>query len=317
MSAPKSEITVANAAWEGAKPDLSVLIPFYRYDPTPLALVLDREASGLSGRVELVLLDDGGVDARLAEASAELIADLKTPAQLIRLAANQGRAKGRNRLIAAARAPYLLFLDCDMAPDSTAFLARWLELIDREAPKVAVGGFSLKQATPGPQHRLHAALQQRAECLPAAVRARDPGKYVYTSNLLARREVFDLEPFDEAFNGWGWEDVDFGMRAAARFGFGVSHIDNPASHLGLDTAGALLAKYDQAGPNFARFCAKHAEAAARLPSYRLAKMLKRQPGRALARAALKAAALAEAAPLPLRIVAAKLYRAFVYAEALA
>ena len=317
MSAPKSEITVANAAWEGAKPDLSVLIPFYRYDPTPLALVLDREASGLSGRVELVLLDDGGVDARLAEASAELIADLKTPAQLIRLAANQGRAKGRNRLIAAARAPYLLFLDCDMAPDSTAFLARWLELIDREAPKVAVGGFSLKQATPGPQHRLHAALQQRAECLPAAVRARDPGKYVYTSNLLARREVFDLEPFDEAFNGWCWEDVDFGMRAAARFGFGVSHIDNPASHLGLDTAGALLAKYDQAGPNFARFCAKHAEAAARLPSYRLAKMLKRQPGRALARAALKAAALAEAAPLPLRIVAAKLYRAFVYAEALA
>jgi glycosyltransferase involved in cell wall biosynthesis len=315
MSAPKSEITVANCAWEGAKPDLSVLIPFYRYDPSPLALALDREASTLAGRVELILLDDGGVDPGLAEASAELIADLKTPAQLIRLAANQGRAKGRNRLIAAARAPYLLFLDCDMAPDSPAFLTNWLDLIDREAPKVAVGGFSLKQATPGPQHRLHAALQQRAECLPAAARARDPGKYVYTSNLLARREAFDLEPFDEAFKGWGWEDVDFGMRAAARFG--VVHIDNPASHLGLDTADVLLAKYDQAGPNFARFCAKHAEAAARFPSYRLARMLKRQPGRALARAALKAAARSETAPLPLRIIAAKLYRAFVYAEALA
>lgn len=315
MNAPKSEITVANAAWEAAEPDLSVLIPFYRYDPSPLALALDRGAASLAGRVELILLDDGAVDARLAEASAELIADLKTPAQLIRLTTNQGRAKGRNRLIAAARAPYLLFLDCDMAPDSPEFLARWLGLIDAEAPKVAVGGFSLKQARPGPQHRLHAALQLRAECLPAAARCRDPGKYVYTSNLLARREVFDLEPFDEAFRGWGWEDVDFGMRAAARFG--VVHIDNPASHLGLDTVEALLAKYDQSGPNFARFCAKHAEAAARFPSYRLAKMLKRQPGRALARAALKAAALAEAAPLSLRIVAAKLYRAFVYAEAMA
>lgn len=304
--------TTANTAWAAARSDLSVLIPFHGHDPAPLIRMLDREAGALAGRVELVLLDDAGPDPAHAVAAREAVCDAGLPALLISLTRNEGRSKGRNRLAAAARAPHLLFLDSDMAPDAPDFLARWLALIDASDPPCAVGGFSLEQAAPGPAHRLHAALQSRGECAPATVRALQPEKYVFTSNLLVRRDVFEAEAFDEGFTGWGWEDVEWGMRVAARFG--VVHIDNPATHLGLDTAQALASKYAQSQGNFARVLAKHPAVIARYPSYRVARLLRLVPGHRLLGAACRGIALAEAAPLAARIAAMKLYRAALYAE---
>ena len=304
--------TTANAAWTGARPDLSVLIPFHGHDPAPLIRMLDREAQALGGRVELVLLDDAGPDPAHSAAAREAVCAATLPALLVSLVRNEGRSKGRNRLAAAARAPHMLFLDSDMAPDAPDFLGRWLALIDASDPPCAVGGFSLEQASPGPAHRLHAALQSRGECAPAAVRALQPEKYVFTSNLLVRRDVFEAEAFDESFTGWGWEDVEWGMRVAARFG--VIHIDNPATHLGLDTAEVLTRKYAQSQANFARVLAKHPAVIARYPSYRVAKLLRRLPGHRLLGDACRRIALAEAAPIPARIAAMKLYRAALYAE---
>ena len=41
MTAPVSDWILDNAAWAGATPRLSVLIPFMRDDPTPLLRALD------------------------------------------------------------------------------------------------------------------------------------------------------------------------------------------------------------------------------------------------------------------------------------
>jgi hypothetical protein len=144
------------------------------------------------------------------------------------------------------------------------------------------------------------------------VRARTPEKYVYTSNLLVRRDVFEAEGFDERFTGWGWEDVEWGMRVAARFG--VTHIDNTATHLGLDTAEALLGKYEQSLTNFQRILQLHPDIVRGYPSYRLSRALKVLPARKVWRDALKQLALSRA-PLSLRVAAAKIFRAGLYAEA--
>jgi plasmid stabilization system protein ParE len=232
--------------------------------------------------------------------------------QLIRLARNEGRCRGRNRLAAAARARHFLFLDSDMAPDHADFLGRWVRLIAAEDPACAVGGFTLKQTVVARAHALHAAMQERAECVPASVRRLRPEKYVYTSNMLVRRDVFAAEAFDEGFSGWGWEDVEWGMRVAARFG--VVHIENAASHLGLDTAPALAEKYRQSAANFARALAKHPQIVRTYPSYRTARLIRRLPGHGALAAPLRRLALAEAAPLPLRVLALKLHRAALYAQ---
>jgi glycosyltransferase involved in cell wall biosynthesis len=301
-----------NRGWADASPRLSVLVPFFRYDPTALLTALNREASDLAGEVEVIALDDGGGDPDLLAAARALIADLKLPARLVALSDNEGRAKGRNRLAAHARGGHLLFLDCDMAPDAPDFLARYLGEMARANPAVTFGGFSMKQVPAGGCYALHRALSLRGECLPAAERAVHPEKYVYTSNLLVRRDVFDAEGFDEGFSGWGWEDVEWGMRVSARYG--VLHIDNPATHLGLDTPEALAAKYEQSAPNFARVVARHGAVVVAYPSYRLARLLRRLPARRAWRPLLKWTALSGLAPLTARVLALKAYRAALYAD---
>ena len=311
MTQPRETLT-QSAGWIDARPALSVLIPFFRDDPTALLAQLEREAGRLGGQVELVALDDGGGDIGLTHRVALQISNLTTPARLVSLDQNQGRARGRNRLAAHARAPHLLFLDSDMAPDAPDFLARYLAFVASEDPPVVFGGFSMKQVPKARRFALHRALALRGECLMAAERRLQPEKYVYTSNLLVRRTVFETEAFDETFSGWGWEDVEWGMRVARRFG--VAHIDNPATHLGLDTARALAGKYEQSALNFARVIARHPEVISTYPSYRLARALKRLPAIKTWRGLLKWTAIHPVAPLTARVFALKAYRAALYAE---
>ena len=95
----------------------------------------------------------------------------------------------------------------------------------------------------------------------------------------------------------------------------ITHIDNTATHLGLDPAATMAVKYEQSAGNFARVVAGHKTVVERYPSYRAARMLKRVPLRAAWRPVLKSFALTEAAPLAARAFAMKLYRAALYAEA--
>lgn len=302
-----------NAAWKGAAPTISVLTPFLRDDPDALIRQLDTEAAALNGQVELILMDDGTNDAALTTRLKTTLNGLSLPARLITLGVNEGRAKGRNRLTTAARGQAFLFLDSDMKPDTPHFLRNWADLFAADAPAVAFGGFSLDQAPTEARFAVHRALSGASECVPAAERAKTPEKYVYTSNLLVRRDVFDVETFDPGFTGWGWEDVEWAMRVSKRFR--VVHIDNPATHMGLDTVADLARKFDQGAANFARVVALHPAIVQTYPSYKAARTLKRLPALPLIRGLMKQAALAPVLSTKARAFALRLYRAAVYADA--
>ena len=304
---------VQNDAWSEATPTLSVLMPFLRDDPSNLMMALEREAANLGGAVELVALDDGTGDRALTRRLTGLVAHLALPTRLESLSCNIGRAKGRNRLAGHARGQWLLFLDSDMLPDRPDFLAAYLALIADQSPPVAFGGFSLLQAPPRREHALHRRMALATDCASLARRRATPEKYVYTSNLLVRRDVFETIAFDEAVRGGGWEDGEWAMRVQGRHA--ILHVDNTATHLGLDAAPAMAAKYEQSAENFARVVDAHLEVVRRYPSYRAAKILKRAPLRAVWRPALKAIALMDYAPLAARALAMRLYRAALYAEA--
>ena len=312
MSAQPRVWTVDNPAWAASRPSLSVLIPFLRDDPTTLLNALAVQAASLDRRVEIVTLDDGGADEALAARVTEAVLALPAPARFIRLSANEGRAKGRNRLAAAARGAHMLFLDADMAPDGPDFLAAYLDLIDTEDVAVAFGGFTLDLADRRPQFAFHRAVTLRAECRPAAERQTQAARTVCASNLLVRRDVFAAEPFDNRFIGWGWEEVEWAVRVARRWP--VRHVDNTAAHLGLDTAPALLAKFEQSRDNFGRMVADHHDVVRHFPSYRVARLLRPFPFRALWRSWLRRVATTEDAPMLARVFAAKLFRAAIYAD---
>ncbi len=309
----KRVIVTDNARWKGKRPALSVLIPFLRDNPSELLQLLDEEAESVGRSVEVILLDDGTADADLTQRLTAMTARVRLPTRLITLTKNEGRSTGRNRLASNARGGSLLFLDSDMRPDHRRFLWTWADLVSREDPAVAFGGFSLLQAPTDARFQVHRAMAQKSDCVPFTDRARQPEKYVYTSNLLVRRDVFEAEAFDGAFSGWGWEDVEWAMRVSRRFR--VVHLDNPATHMGLDTVDVLAAKYEQSAPNFARVVDRHPDIVSGYPSYKAARLLKRLPGALMARPWLKKAARIGWLPARARAFSLRLYRAALYAEA--
>ncbi|MGV3579369.1 glycosyltransferase family 2 protein [Brevundimonas sp.] len=310
MSRP---VLTDNAARRRARPAVSVLIPFLRDDPSELLQLLDEEAASVAGAVELVVMDDGTNDAALTARLQSQIKAMALPARLITLTKNEGRSKGRNRLADSARGGSLLFLDSDMRPDHRRFLWTWADLVAREDPAVAFGGFSLLQAPTDARFSVHRSMALKSDCVPYQERAKTPEKYVFTSNLLVRRDVFEAETFDAEFSGWGWEDVEWAMRVSRRFT--VVHVDNPATHMGLDTVEALAGKYEQSAGNFARVVARHPDIVGTYPSYKAARLLKKVPAIDRIRPLIKRAALTSWAPTKARAFSLRLYRAALYAGA--
>ncbi|MBC7768558.1 MAG: glycosyltransferase family 2 protein [Phycisphaerales bacterium] len=304
-------ITLGGSA--NAAPRLSVVTPFHRYDPSPLLAAMGRAAEG----VEFVLLDDGSASATLLARVMESAAMLGAPVRIVVWERNCGRAAGRNRLITEARGDYVLFLDADMIPDAPDFLARWLKLIANERPLAAFGGLSLRQAEATTETALHYNLFGASDCRNARARAASSAQFTASANLLVRRDFLISHPFDASFVGWGFEDIDWALRAARHTD--ILHIDNSATHAGLDDIETLMRKSAEAGPNFARLAAKHPAHVSRFSAHRIAKLFQLAPARPALRKlfAWLARDPLGAAPMNLRRAAFKLYRASFYAEHLA
>ncbi|MCC5997179.1 MAG: glycosyltransferase family 2 protein [Oceanicaulis sp.] len=300
-AAPGIRETANTAARQDAAPVLSVLIPTYRDDPRSLLAALAHDASH---EVEVLIYEDGAPDADLSEALRAAVLYAPIPARLLTAKDNLGRSAARNRLGAAARGDWLLFLDADMqAPER--FLPRWLEILARSGADAVFGGY-VPCAPRDRSEAVHAALARMSDVHSAVERNETGPVAVCSSNLAVRSAFFSRVPFDEAFTGWGWEDVDWALRAAEAGR--IVHADNPAGHGGLETVERLITKFAAAGPNFARLIERHPHYAIQ-PGARLALALKRWRLAGLARAAGALAARLPVLPANMRALGLKLFRA--------
>ena len=289
---------------------LTIAVPTYRDDPSELIETLAKCERAES--TYLLIYDDGSGDETLSEKCRQLVRTWPGAATLISGAENRGRSHARNRLVSHSATDWILFLDADMLPDHKDFLVKYFTAIGEQTGEALIaGGFSLDKIKPSAAQSLHAAQSLASECLPASERACEPGRYVFTSNILVHKDILLTVHFDNEFSGWGWEDVDWGLRVADLYL--VVHIDNTATHLGLDDTNTLLSKYGASGPNFARMVSRHPEAALKMKLVRAARKLTKFPGRAFIALVSKWAARSRL-PNSLRLKALKLYRAATYAE---
>ena len=287
---------------------LSICVPAYKDDPLPLLSRLS-ELTGVE-QCTLLIYDDGSDDNAMTAQITNAIDSFPAPARLITAKINIGRSHARNRLIARAEADWLLLLDADMLPDDRGFLACYLKLIElAEEPVLIAGGFSLEQIVAAPDQRLHAAQSAKSDCLTAAERSEDPGRFVFTSNIAVHRDILTNIPFDEGYTGWGWEDVDWGLRVAKAYR--ILHVDNPATHMGLDNDADLIAKFGSSGLNFARLITTHPEETHSMPLTRMARRFKYIP---FLKPTAKIIARMRFLPTPLRLIGLKTYRACAYAR---
>ncbi|WP_167855567.1 glycosyltransferase family 2 protein [Hymenobacter fodinae] len=225
-------------------PALSVLIPVFNRDVTPLVRALLGQAHTWGGPVEIRCLDDGsGEEVRCLNRALATIGTVHYD----ELPQNIGRAAIRNVLAAQAQYEWLLLLDNDSLLPDEHFLARYAAAC-HQAP-VLVGGTTYLAAPPSsPSLLLRWLYGRRREARPAAVRQRAPHGQLSLNNLLIKAEVFRRLGLDESLTRYGHEDTKFGW-LLRRANIPVVHLDNPVLHDGLEPATIFLQKTHDAVRN--------------------------------------------------------------------
>lgn len=291
--------------------DVDICIPFFKDDPVPLIQELSAQRGAAQFR--LSLCDDGTNDPDLTARVRDALDSFPGPAVFYTLVGNTGRANARNVMLKAVRAEWVLLLDADMALDSPNFVATYQAAAQRfGAPCCIVGGFRVDKADVTQETSLHAAQSIKSECKPAKLRARDPGRHVYSSSVFVHRSIIENHLFDPQFRAWGWEDVEWGWRIERDSS--IHHIDNPARHRGLEPDDVLISKYAESVSSFRRIQLLYPRNVARMPIGRVSYILSFLPFKRAFGRAFKAVALFVRLPVKIRLYALKLYRAAKYAR---
>ncbi len=255
-------------------PHLSILIPVYNWDVGPLLRSLHGQCLRLADevRVEILVRDDGSTEKFGNGSLAEEL-------QLIRYeesAVNQGRAATRNALIQQAQGSHVLFLDADMLPDRTDFIQAYLGKA-RKGCDIVCGGISYQQnISKHPQHSFYLYKSRKTEAVPATVRNSAPWRYLFTSNVMVRRDIVETLCFDPRFTGYGFEDIEWGIRLGKKYT--MLHIDNTCTHMGVMDKQQVFSRMRDSIQNYALLLSLHPSTADNAGAAGLAGYFKHLPG---------------------------------------
>uniref|UniRef100_C6E5K2 Glycosyl transferase family 2 n=1 Tax=Geobacter sp. (strain M21) TaxID=443144 RepID=C6E5K2_GEOSM len=231
---------------------LSVLVPVYNWDVSLLVrkLIEEADSSVLWAKIEIIVIDDHSTDPVTTDTSKILECEnQRSGFHYSRLPQNVGRSAVRNLLAAKAKGEFLLFLDCDVAPDSKHFLASYLEFAEKGSHDVICGGrsYNLRVMT-DEEYDYYVYFGNVKEVKSAAERNIMPWRHLLTSNVMVRKKALEETPFNENFVGYGYEDIEWGVRLAQAYS--ILHIDNTASHLGLVTKQKAYEKMRESVSNY-------------------------------------------------------------------
>lgn len=232
--------------------DLSILIPVYNWNVTLLLRKILDEINGFSldGKVEVIVLDDCSTAADILRDNEKFVEENRHAyLHYRRLDRNTGRSVVRNILTEQARGDFFLFLDCDVLPDSGRFIRNYLEYVQRNDHDVVCGGISYtSRILQGKEYDFCVYFGKRKEVRAAQERNIEPWRHLLTSNIMVRKSTYRDVPFNVRFVGYGYEDIEWGIRLAESWR--VRHIENTASHLGLVSKATALDKMRKAVPNY-------------------------------------------------------------------
>lgn len=216
---------------------LSILIPVFNWDISLLLTKLYTEirASEFATAIEIIIIDDysGNMDTKLQNRTT-VLQYTNERLNYIELEKNIGRAAIRNVLVEKAKGEYLLFLDVDVLPDDGDFLSKYWNFLSQDKYSIVCGGISYKnRIIYGQEFDFYIYLFGTKGFKSAKQRNENPWRQLLTSNVMVKKNVLMMVPFDERFTGYGYEDNEWGIRLMHQQK--ILHIDNTVSHLGIQS----------------------------------------------------------------------------------
>lgn len=221
---------------------LSILIPAYNFNVSPLVDELQSQAKKLDELIEIILFDDNSKD--YVEENKQIAEKFNLKYKY--LEQNLGRSKIRNLLAKHANYEFLLFLDGDVFPKSESFLKTYISFISSETD-VIYGGRE-HEYTEKDKDKLRWKYGYYREDQNAKNRSKTPYLSIITNNLCVKKSVFNSIKFEESLNTYGCEDTLFGFKLKEK-NANVLHIENPVIHKDIDNNFVFLSKTRDAWKN--------------------------------------------------------------------
>jgi len=218
---------------------LSILIPTYNYNITPLVTELHQQALETYVDFEIIVMEDASMmyrDENVKIAESEFC-------RYIVLTENIGRSAIRNKLADEAKYEHLLFIDCDAEVCSPHFVDKYVSFCKEDC--VVIGGTTYDPDENEPRYSLRLAYGRQREARTASERSRENTYHNFaTFNFLISKSLFNRVRFDESIRGYGHEDTLFGHQLH-ELGCRFTHIENPLVHKGLDDNDTFLRKTEE------------------------------------------------------------------------
>ena len=229
---------------------LSICIPVYNYNVVVLVTQLLEQAHQLEVDFEILVWEDGSSEENKLE--NRKLSEIDTCVLYVEWEKNRGRSIIRNRMAAAAKYQYLLFLDCDALVRDSQFLTRYCLNMDMELVQQVICGGRIYPARPSDLNlQLHWLYGTKKESQPVERRKLSPNASFMTNNFLLSRSIFEVLSFNEELVGYGHEDTLFGWELEKRQ-IEIRHINNPVIHEGLEAASSFLQKTEEGVKNLYR-----------------------------------------------------------------
>ncbi len=225
---------------------ISVCLPVYNFDINELTEELLSQAIEYNIDIEILVFDDCSLSFYKKRNSGIAV---NSNVQYLEFDHNLGRSKIRNRLADFAKGSWLLFLDCDMMPESRQFLKNYNNEIDQAS--VICGGISYGARPFKNELLLRWRYGIHRESKNAARRQIFSYASFMSGNFMISKDAFNQIRFNEEISGYGHEDTLFGLDLKKN-NIPILHINNPCIHLGLEPCFDYLAKTEQGIINLVR-----------------------------------------------------------------
>jgi len=202
--------------------DLSILLPAYNNSCLPLVKQLRKQCEGIVNlSYEIIVADDGSTNMDSKRENREINA--MDSCRYVERGSNTGRAAIRNYLFSVSRGDYLLYLDSDVNVLHDDFVVNYIE--KAKQADVVCGGvhFEANSAYVGTLRYAYEMTERNKHS--TSERRKRPYKSFRSTNFLVTRKTMGEIGFDESYNIYGYEDVEFGRQLEQRQAH-ILHIDN-------------------------------------------------------------------------------------------